>query len=115
MLKWKLKQIMVEKGLWTGQELLELLETRAGIIVSHTAVMQLIKNDPKAIRWQTLDALCTALECSPWELIEYSPSVAKREAAYKAVGEREGAIRPYARKNKGQEKPKKTLYPEESF
>ncbi|MBP2635594.1 MAG: family transcriptional regulator [Firmicutes bacterium] len=115
MLKWKLKQVMVDKGLWTGQELLELLEQRAGIILSHPAIMQLIKEEPKAVRWQTLDALCTALECSPWELIEYTPTTVKQGAKNKAVGESEGAIRPYARKPKGQAKQKQTLYPEEAF
>lgn len=116
MIKWKLKQVMVEKGLWTGQELLDLLEQKAGIILSHTAVMQLIKQEPKAIRLQTLEALCLALECSPWDLIEYTPIKAKQIGKLQVVGDNESAIRPYARKKKlEKEKYNGSFYPPEDF
>jgi putative transcriptional regulator len=113
MIKWKLKQIMVDKGLWTGQELLDLLESKAGVIISHTAVMQLIKSEPKAIRFQTLEALCTALECSPWDLIEYKPSQTKKQISANIAGD-SGAIQLYPRNKKGEMK-EKTLYPDEEF
>ena len=116
MIKWKLKQVMVDKGLWTGQELLDLLENKAGIIVSHTTVMQLIKQQPKAIRLQTLEALCVALDCSPWDLIEYKPSQIKSIGNVQAVGGTGEAIRPYARKSRSKAEPiEKTLYPEENY
>lgn len=116
MIKWKLKQVMVDKGLWTGQELLDLLEKKAGIIISHTAVMQLIKQQPKAIRLQTLEALCTALNCNPWDLIEYKPAQVKLVGNVQAVGDNGDAIRPYARKPKSKsDKGEKTFYPDESF
>lgn len=116
MIKWKLKQVMVDKGLWTGQELLDLLEKKAGIIVSHTTVMQLIKQQPKAIRLQTLEALCVALDCTPWDLIEYKPSQIKSIGNAQAVGDNVEAIRPYARKSKSKSNDKeKTFYPDENF
>jgi len=113
MIKWKLRQVMVDKGLWTGQDLLDLLEQKAGIIISHTAVMQLIKQTPKAIRFQTLEALCVALECDPWDLIEYTPTASKKGFSTKAVGEN-GAIQPYAHRSK-ESITKKSLYPDEDF
>lgn len=114
MIKWKLKQMMVEKGIWTGQELLELLEKNAGIIISHTAVMQLIKQQPKAIRFQTLEALCMALDCAPWDLIEYTPSQTRKQGNLQAVGET-GPIRPYVRKTKETTKKSNDIYPSEDF
>ncbi len=109
MFKWKLRSVMAEKGIWNGQELVQLLEERAGIILSHTAVMALIKSPPKAVRLQTFDALCTALECNPWELLEYTPEKAKQ--ARKAANN--GPIAPYRRQKI---KPQtKQLYPEEDF
>ncbi|WP_273483936.1 helix-turn-helix domain-containing protein [Desulforamulus ruminis] len=116
MIKWKLKQVMVEKGLWTGQDLLDLLEKKAGIILSHTAVMQLIKQEPKAIRLQTLEALCVALDCNPWDLMEYTPTQVKREGKLQAVGESGGPIQPYARHKKTEKlKLNESFYPEEDF
>lgn len=112
MIKWKLREVMVERGLWTGQDLLERLEQKAGIIISHTAVMQLIKQEPKAIRFQTLEALCVALDCTPWDLMEYTPAASK-VGGVRAVGD--GAIRPYARRSKEAERKIDSIYPEEDF
>ncbi|MCC2928991.1 MULTISPECIES: helix-turn-helix domain-containing protein [Bacillus] len=114
MIKWHLRQVMAEKGIWTGQELLNALEKKAGIIISHTAAMQLIKQKPKAIRFQTLDALCEALDCNPWDLIEYKPNQQSKQDEQVAGGS-SGAIRPYARKSKTDETSKNNLYPEEDF
>jgi hypothetical protein len=50
--KWKLRAVMAEKGLWSGQDLVQRLEERAGIILSHTAVMALVNAPPKAVRLQ---------------------------------------------------------------
>jgi putative transcriptional regulator len=115
MFKWHLKKIMVERGLWTGQELLDLLEQKAGVIISHTAVMQLIKQEPKAFRLQTLEALCIALECSPWDLIEYIPFKTNREQALISMGKNSVAVRPYAKKIKPAKKSLKSIYPDEEF
>jgi putative transcriptional regulator len=112
MIKWKIKQVMVEQGLWSGQDLLERLEKKAGIIISHTAVMQLIKQTPKAIRFQTLEALCVALDCSPWDLIEYTPAISK-EKGIRAVGD--DAIHPYARRTSKTTPNKDDIYDEENF
>ncbi|MDN4636473.1 helix-turn-helix domain-containing protein [Bacillus sp. PsM16] len=114
MIKWHLRQVMAEKGIWTGQELLNALEKKAGIIISHTAAMQLIKQQPKAIRFQTLDALCQALDCNPWDLIEYKANQKNKQDKQVAGGNLE-AIRPYARKTKSDEVPKNNIYPEEDF
>ncbi|WAH35195.1 helix-turn-helix domain-containing protein [Alicyclobacillus dauci] len=111
MIKWKLREVMASKGVWTGQELLDRLEQRAGIIISHTAVMQLIKQEPKAIRFQTLEAICVALDCTPMDLIEYHPSATKSKGI-QAVGE--GPIRPYARSKKDTNKVD-SLFPDEDF
>lgn len=87
---------------------------KAGIIISHTAAMQLIKQEPKAIRFQTLDALCQALDCNPWDLIEYKANQ-KSKQDKQVAGENYEAIRPYARKAKIDEAPKNNIYPEEDF
>lgn len=111
MIKWNLRRAMAEKGVWSAQELLELLEKKAGVILSHSAVAALLREQPKAVRFTTLEALCMALGCEPWDLMEYVPEKALRKR--KAIGEEEGPVAPYRRKLKTEEP--KTLYPEEDF
>lgn len=112
MIKWHLKKVMADRGIWTAQELLALIERKAGIILSHSAVASLTRQQPRAIRFTTLEALCLALECSPWEIMEYIP---EKRASRKRIVAGEGVepIAPYKRKSAV--KPKESLYPEEDF
>ena len=111
MIKWNLRKIMAEKGLWSGQELVDLLESKAGIILSHNAVMGLIKRPPKAVRFTTLEALCTALDVSPWELMTYTPDKAAQKQG--VVGGE--PIAPYKRTKSESVKNAISHYPEEEF
>lgn len=112
MIKWHLKKIMADRGIWTAQELVELMEKKAGIILSHSAVASLTRQQPRAIRFTTLEALCVTLDCSPWEIMEYIPE--KHAGKNRVVvGDETGAIAPYKRKSKSESQ--STLYPEEDF
>lgn len=108
-IKWKLKKALAERGIWNGQDLVRLLEEKAGIIISHKAVMKLINGDPKAMRFTTLDALCTALDCDLTDIVDYVPEKGLKKQL-QAVGE---PVAPYRRSSN---KPKKNdIYPEEEL
>lgn len=47
------------------------LSERVGITQANLSILK--NNKAKAIRFSTLDAICRVLECSPSELLEYSP------------------------------------------
>ena len=47
------------------------LAQRVGITAAHLSILK--TGTAKAIRFSTLDALCTALDCQPGDLLEYRP------------------------------------------
>lgn len=107
MIQWRLRQVMAAREIWTGQGLLELLRTKAGVELSHVAVMRLVKEKPKQVRLVTLEALCMALDCSPWDIMDWSPDDARREAAGRLKGKPVRLVSPSP--------PVPTLFPEEDF
>ncbi|ARJ24041.1 XRE family transcriptional regulator [Bacillus mycoides] len=77
-LEWKLRKVMAEQGIWTGAELSRLLEDRSGYKLSPPSISALLTSEPKQVKTATMDALCTALKCTPNDLWEHTPSYTKR-------------------------------------
>jgi DNA-binding Xre family transcriptional regulator len=59
---------MASRDVWTGKDLRELLAQRANFTLSAPSVYALINNEPTQVKTETLQALCTALRCTPNEL-----------------------------------------------
>ncbi|MED5016362.1 helix-turn-helix transcriptional regulator [Paenibacillus chibensis] len=74
MLIWMLRQVMSEKGVWSGAELARLLRDKAGYELSPPSISALLRGQPKQMKADTLDALCTSLECTPSDLWVHTPS-----------------------------------------
>jgi DNA-binding Xre family transcriptional regulator len=55
---------------WTGAQLRRLLAERAGLSLSSASVSVLMTKEPAQLKLSTLAALCTALECTPNDLLE---------------------------------------------
>ncbi|MGW5051573.1 helix-turn-helix domain-containing protein [Actinokineospora sp. NPDC004072] len=72
-LRWRLRQVMASREVWTGKELRELLARRANFTLSAPSVYALINNEPVQMKTETLQALCTALQCTPNELYGVTP------------------------------------------
>lgn len=73
-IEWKLRQVMAKNDIWSGSELQRRLEDKAEYTISAASLSVLINETPKMIRTETLDALCTALECTPNDLIIHKPT-----------------------------------------
>lgn len=73
-LEWRLRRVMAECGIWTGAELARLLRERAGYRLTAPSIGELVSRSPRQLKVETLDALCTALECSPSDLLVHTPS-----------------------------------------
>ncbi len=67
MLKNRVFAVMADRGIRTQRELAE----RMGLGVSN--VHNLVNDNFKAIRRDTLEKLCEVLECQPGDLLEYVP------------------------------------------
>ncbi|MFD1953184.1 helix-turn-helix domain-containing protein [Paenibacillus thailandensis] len=73
-LEWRLRQVMAERGIWTGAELIRLMEEKAGYSLSAPSISLLLSNAPKQVKADTMDALCTALDCNPSDLWRHKPT-----------------------------------------
>jgi DNA-binding Xre family transcriptional regulator len=72
-LRWRLKQVMASRDVWKGTELRELLARRANFNLSLPSISALMNNQPVQMKTETLQALCTALKCTPDELYGVVP------------------------------------------
>lgn len=73
-LQWKLRQVMASRGIWSGAELGRLMEQKAGYKLSAPSISALLTEEPRQVKAQTMDALCTALGCTPADLWQHTPS-----------------------------------------
>jgi DNA-binding Xre family transcriptional regulator len=93
--KWRLRMAAAQREVWTGAQLRRLLAERAGLQLSSASVSALLTKQPAQVKLSTLAALCTALGCSPSDLIEVdttpvaatpTPAAATRPAPKAARG-----------------------------
>ena len=74
MLVWMLRKVMAERGVWSGAALARLLKEKAGYCLSAASISALMTKQPRQMKAETLDALCTALDCTPNDLWMHTPS-----------------------------------------
>ena len=67
---WRLRMAAAQREVWTGTQLRRLLAERAGLQLSSASVSVLMTRQPAQLKLSTLAALCTALECTPNDLLE---------------------------------------------
>jgi DNA-binding Xre family transcriptional regulator len=67
---WRLRMAAAQREVWTGAQLRRLLAERAGLRLSSASVSVLMTKQPAQLKLSTLAALCTALECTPNDLLE---------------------------------------------
>jgi DNA-binding Xre family transcriptional regulator len=79
--RWRLREVMAERGLFTTTELVPLLADR-GITLSASQVHRLVTGSPERLSLPVLAALCDILEVTPAELIATrAENAAPRRAA----------------------------------
>lgn len=79
-IRWRLRMAAAEREVWTGAELRRLLADKAGLEMSAPSVSALLTKQPAQVKLSTLAALCTALGCTPNDLIEVDTTPAERPA-----------------------------------
>jgi putative transcriptional regulator len=67
---WRLRMVAAQREVWTGAQLRRLLAERAGLQLSSASVSVLMTRQPAQLKLSTLAGLCTALECTPNDLLE---------------------------------------------
>jgi putative transcriptional regulator len=100
---WRLRMAAAQREVWTGAQLRRLLAERAGLDLSAASVSALLTKEPAQMKLSTLLALCTALDCTPNDLLEVDTTPVERPApasrpvpavGKKAVGSRGRSMPP---------------------
>ena len=77
-IRWRLRMAAAQREVWTGTELRRLLAKKAGLEMSSASVSALFTKEPSQVKMSTLAALCTALQCTPNDLIEVDTTPIQR-------------------------------------
>jgi putative transcriptional regulator len=77
--RWRLRMAAAQREVWTGAQLRRLLAERAGLQLSSASVSALLTKQPAQVKLETLAALCTALECTPNDLLEVDTTPVQRQ------------------------------------
>ena len=67
---WRLRMAAAQREVWTGAQLRRLLAEKAGLHLSAASVSALMIKQPAQLKLETLAALCTALQCTPNDLLD---------------------------------------------
>jgi DNA-binding Xre family transcriptional regulator len=71
---WNLKKwLAVERNVYRPSELQTLLAEKAGVHISLQALSALINGQPNALRMQTVQAICNALDCKLSDFCDVLP------------------------------------------
>lgn len=83
---WNLKKwLAVERDIYRPSEVQALLAEKAGVQISLQAVSALINGKPNALRLQTIQALCNALNCKLSDFCEVLPDSANEQQKQRKV------------------------------
>ncbi|MDT5050737.1 MAG: hypothetical protein QOG79_7566 [Mycobacterium sp.] len=67
---WRLRMAAAQREVWTGAQLRRLLAEKTGLQLSAASVSALLTKQPTQLKLETLAALCTALDCTPNDLLD---------------------------------------------
>ena len=79
-ISWKLRMAAAQREVWTGVQLRRLLAEKAGLELSSASVSALLTKEPNQVKLSTLAALCTALDCTPNDLLEVDTTPVEQPA-----------------------------------
>ncbi len=83
---WNLKKwLAVERDIYRPSELQTLLKEKAGVDLSLQSISALINGKPSALRFQTIQALCNALDCKLSDFCDVLPETMKEQRQRKTA------------------------------
>ena len=92
-IRWNLRQVMAENGMFQTSELVEPLRQR-GVEMSRQMVHRVVTKAPQRINVDLLAALCDILDCTPNDLLELRQEQVRQAPAVGDTGPGIGDLRP---------------------
>lgn len=73
-INWKIKTFIAKKhAIFTLVELQKKITTKTGVIISTQNLANIVNRRPKQIRLETMELMCSALECNLSDFLEIKP------------------------------------------
>ena len=72
-IQWRLKTFIAERGIYRAKDLQRKITRETGVIVSLQNICNLLKGNPQAVKLQTIEIICTALDCKMTDFCNVSP------------------------------------------
>lgn len=92
-IRWNLRQVMAENGMFATTDLVEPLHQR-GVEISRQMVHRVVTKPPQRINLDLLAALCDILGCTPNDLLELRQEQPVDKPAVNESGPGIGDLRP---------------------
>jgi DNA-binding Xre family transcriptional regulator len=92
-IRWNLRQVMAENGMFATTDLVEPLHRR-GVEISRQMVHRVVTKPPQRINLDLLAALCDILSCTPNDLLELAQEQPRQAPAVNDNGPGVGDLRP---------------------
>ncbi len=85
---WNLKRwLAINRNIFRASELQALIEEKTGVSISIQSVSALVNGEPNAVRFQTMQVICNALECKLSDFFDIEPDAATvQKQRRKAIG-----------------------------
>ena len=71
--KWNLREWLRERGITRASQISKIVRERTGYVLSTQAVCDLLNDQPKMLRLETVQALCDAFYCRLSDFLEVVP------------------------------------------
>ena len=79
MIQWRLKSAASKRQIYTVTDLQKLIVKKTGVVISVANLCKYVNRRPKLIRLETLEIICTALECELASFLKVGPAVFKAD------------------------------------
>jgi len=77
---WRLRSYLSQKhSIYSATEFQKKIIKKTGIIISLPNLCNIINNKPKAIRLETMEIICSALDCELHQFMEVKPKVYRKK------------------------------------
>jgi putative transcriptional regulator len=84
MIRWKLKNLLATKyQIYTVTELRKRIVKKTGVVISVANLCKYVNQTPKMIRLETIEIICSSLECDLETILSVTPKTFKSEKTRK--------------------------------
>jgi DNA-binding Xre family transcriptional regulator len=85
-IKWTLKNYLANQhGIYRVTELQKFIVKKRSVLISYSNLSRYVRQCPQAIRLETLEIICQALDCSLSDFMEITPSNAPKKKDVKKL------------------------------